>query len=115
MKRVLPLILVLVLAPCAVAALPADGGDKYQLHVVLRCGAHSWLGDQFRDDLKNDLTGILQDAFGGMADVKVIDLKKLPPADLDPFLKDFQTRGFAALDVPRELTGVKLHFLQLDF
>src|SRR5262245_1930118 len=115
MKRVVSLLAVLFLSAPAPAALPPDANEKYPLTVVVRCGAHNWLGDQFRDDLRNDLTGILQDALGAMADVKVVDLKKDLPAETDPLWKDFSAKGFAALDVPRDLTGVKTHFLRVDF
>src|SRR5438067_256049 len=115
MKRVLCLLVVLVSTQAAPAALPPDGNEKYRLNVVVRCGAHNWLGEQFRDDLRNDLTGILQDALGPMADVRVIDLKKTSAGDVDPLWRDFEAKGFAALDTPRELTGAKTHFLRVDF
>src|SRR5262249_47507647 len=115
MKRVVSLLAVVMLTQSAFAALPPDGSEKYRLQVVIRCGAHNWLGDQFRDDLRSDLTGILQDALGGMAEVKVVDLKKVAATEMDPFWKDFETKGFAALDTPHDLTGVKTHFLRVDF
>src|SRR5262249_35819773 len=51
----------------------------------------------------------------GMAEVKVVDLKKAPANEMDPFWKEFETKGFAAIDTPRDLTGVKTHFLRVDF
>jgi hypothetical protein len=115
MKRILPLLVVLTLCSPAVAALPPEGNSKYQLQVVFKCGAHLWLGDQFRDDLRNDLAGILRDALGSMADVRVFDLKKVPAAEMDPFWKSFDSKGFSALDAPRELNGIKTHFVRVDF
>src|SRR5438552_980644 len=88
MKRVLCLLAVLISSQSALAALPPDGNEKYRLTVVVRCGAHNWLGEQFRDDLRNDLTGILQDALGPMAEVRVADLKKAPPVEVDPLWKE---------------------------
>ena len=115
MKRLLPVMLVL-LAPLTVrAALNPETDKKYQLEVVLKCGAHNWLGDQFRNDLRSDLAGILQDALGGMADVTVVDLRKVPVAEWKPLWKEFESHGFAALDKARELNGVKTHFLRIDF
>src|SRR5207244_2386696 len=35
--------------------------------------------------------------------------------EVDPLWKDFEAKGFAALDTPRDLTGVKTHFLRVDF
>ena len=32
----------------------------------------------------------------------------------DSVVQDFAAKGFAALDAPRDLTGVKTHFLRLE-
>ena len=115
MNRLLPAVLVLFSPLTAYAALNPEADKKYQLEVVLHCGTHNWLGEQFRNDLRSDLAGILQDALGGMADVTVIDVRKVPVAEWKPLWKEIEARGFAALDSSQELTGVKSHFLRIDF
>jgi hypothetical protein len=115
MKRLVP-VLLLALAPAAVhAQIDPQTNQPYDLSVVLKCGAHNWLGKQFRDDLRNNLAGMLQDALGPMAAVKVFDLKETPADQWQPLWKQFDAKGFAALDGPKELGGVKTHFLRVDF
>jgi len=73
------------------------------------------LGEQFRDDLRADLAGILKDALGPMADVAVVDLKKVPANDWQPLWRDAEAKGLAGLEVVPDLNGVKTHFLRVDF
>src|SRR5437763_724457 len=115
LKRLLPALTVLLLPLTARAALNPELDKKYQLQVVVKCGTHNWLGGQFRADLRSDLAGILADALGGMADVTVVDLKAVPPAQWQPLWRDVAARGFSALDVPQPLTGGKTHFLHVDY
>jgi hypothetical protein len=97
------------------AALNPEADKPYQLQVVIRFGSHSWLGEQFRDDLRRDLGGMLKDAVGGIAEVTVIDLKKVPANEWQPIWKEADTRGLAELKPAAELTGIKTHFLRVDF
>src|SRR5262245_19800838 len=115
MNRMLALV-ALLLAPLAVRAQPDAETDKpYDLQVVLRTGAHNWLGKTFRGDLRTNLAGMLTDALSSMANVSVVDLKETPRDQWQPLWTEFETKGFAALDIPQELTGGKTHFLNVDF
>jgi hypothetical protein len=115
MKRTLALV-ALLLAPLAVHAQPDAETDKpYELQVVLRFGAHNWLSKTFRDDLRANLAGMLTDAFGSAANVSVVDLKDVPREQWQPLWTEVETRGFGALDSAQELTGIKTHFVRIDF
>jgi hypothetical protein len=115
MNRTLALV-ALLLAPLAVRAQPdADADKPYDLQVVLRTGAHNWLGKTFRDDLRTNVAGMLTDALSSMANVSVVDLKETPRDQWQPLWTEFEAKGFAALDTPQELTGIKTHFLTVDF
>jgi hypothetical protein len=96
---------------------PADtsSGQQYKLRVLLRCGAHNWLSDQFRADLCANLASTLQAALGGMADVEVLDLKKTPDSSWEKWWRDVDTRGLTVLDSVAAPTGDKTHFLRVDF
>ncbi len=115
MKRFASLVLLALVPAAACAQNDSELTQPYDLQVVLKCGAHNWLGKQFRDDLRNNLAGMLQDALGPMAKVSVVDLKDFPPDQWQPLWKEFDAKGFAALDGTQELNGAKTHFLRVDF
>lgn len=115
MRRALPLLAILLLPVAAHAQVDTEMDRPYELNVVLRCGAHNWLGKQFRTDLRSNLAGMLSDALGPMADIKVIDLKELPADQWQPLWKEVDTRGLDVLDSPREGGSGKTHFLRVDF
>ena len=115
MKRLVPVLLLALLPTAVHAQIDPELNQPYDLRVVLKCGEHNWLGKQFRDDLRNNLAGMLQDALGPMAAATVVDLKETAPDQWQPLWKQFETKGFAALDGPQDLGGFKTHFLRVDF
>jgi hypothetical protein len=123
MKRILPLLAAFIFPAAALAEQP--DADVYDLQVVLRFGAHNWLGRHYREDFAANLKGMLTDALGPMAKVSVTDMKTVPPASYSQLWKDVDLKGLAALDRPVETagsksravegTGVKTHFVFVDY
>lgn len=103
------------LATSARAQVDAETNQPYDMRVVIKCGAHNWLGKQFRDDLRNSLHGMLQNALGAMGKITVVDLKDTPADQWEPLWRDFDAKGFAVLDGPVDLTGMKDHFIRVDY
>ena len=115
MKRLLALLLLVLLPWPALAGLDAESKEKYQLKVVLQCGAHNWLNESFRGDLRSNLAATLQDALGGMATVEVIDARSVPSDKWPQLWKDVALKGLAALDSAQSNSADKIHFLRVDF
>ncbi len=115
MKRLVPVFLLALVPAPLPAQTDAELNQPIELRVVLKCGSHNWLGKQFRDDLRNNLAGMLQDALGPMAAVSVYDLKETPADQWQPGWKQFDAKGFAGLDGPQDLDGAKTHYLRVDF
>lgn len=119
MRKWLCLITLFAATPTALPQERASGTDltrKYRLRVLLRCGAHNWLSEQFRADLCGNLGSTLQDALGGMADVEVSDLHKVAPDQWQKWWRDVDAKGLAAIEtVSTDATGDKTHFLRIDF
>jgi len=115
MRKLLCLALLFAFSVPALAQESANPNQKYKLRVLLRCGAHNWLSDQFREDLRGNLASTLQDALGEMAEVEVLDLKKTPEAQWEKWWREVDAKGLAALDSISEPTGDKTHFLRIDF
>lgn len=114
MKKLLCVVTFLALAVPVLAQTP-DADSRYSLRIILRCGAHNWLSDQFRDDLRGNLASTLQEALGGMANVEVIDLKTTPDAKWEKWWRDVDVRGLTYLDSVTDATGDKSHFLRIDY
>lgn len=83
--------------------------------VVVAVKPHPLLTPDFRERLKRDLLAALQPGLGAVGTVEVIDLAELPRDKWDPLLQQFDDKGFAALDAPRDLTGAKTHFLRVEY
>jgi tetratricopeptide (TPR) repeat protein len=113
MKRILAIATVLVLSTTALAEQPSS--DVYDLQVVLRFGAHNWLGQQFRDEVRESLRGMLTDGLGTAANVNVINPKGTPAESWPTLWKEADAKGLSALDGQQELTGVKTHFVFIDY
>lgn len=88
---------------------------KYVWRIVLKTQSHPLLSHTFREQLKRDLEASLQPALGELGKVEVIDLAELPRDRWDPLWQQFDDKGFAALDAPRDLTAVKTHFLKVEY
>src|SRR5207253_6582865 len=97
-------------------AAPLDPELKtpYLWRVVIQTRPHPLLTASFRDQVRRDLLAALQPAMGNLGVVDVIDLAEVPRDRWDPLRQQFDDKGFAALDAPRDLTGVKTHFLRIE-
>lgn len=82
--------------------------------VVVQTRAHPLLTPAFRDGLRRDLLAALQPAVEPLGTVEVVDLNDVPRDRWDPLWQQFDDKGFAALDAPRDLSGVKTHFLRVE-
>src|SRR5262245_56629256 len=103
--------LVVFLGLVGVSGLRAEAVEStkpYRLRVVLDVGKHRVLTDVFREQLRRELRDGLQASFGALAQVEV--------ADTHPRLAEVRRDGLkAALDRWHYLTGVKTHFVLVDF
>ena len=97
------------------AGLDAEAAVPYQWRIVIQARPHPLLTPPFRDQLRRDLLAALQPGLGALGTVEVIDLDALPRDKWDALWQQFDDKGFAALDAPRDLTGVKTHFLRVEY
>lgn len=81
--------------------------------VVVKTEPHPLLTASFRAKVARDLVAALQPSIGPLGTVEVIDLDDALAGKADALVQDFAAKGFAALDAPRDLTGVKTHFLRI--
>lgn len=95
----------------AFAQLDPEPKQPYRWRVVLAVEPHPLLTPAFRDRLTRDILAALQPRLGALGTVEVIDLGALPRDEWEPLWQQFDGKGFAALDAPRDLTGAKTHFL----
>lgn len=102
------------IAVFAQPALDAEPTAPYQWRIVIQTRPHPLLTPAFRDGLRRDLLAALQPALGPLGTVEVFDLDSVPPGDREALWQEFMEKGFAALDAPRDLTGVKTHFLRIE-
>jgi tetratricopeptide (TPR) repeat protein len=113
-RLVLAVTVALAAAAPARAQLDAEPKQPYLWRVVLAAKPHPLLTAELRDRVRRDIVAALQTGLGPLGAVEVID-----PADArdrgEPLWQQFEDRGFAALDAPRDLTGVKTHFLKLEY
>ena len=87
----------------------------YPLRIVLQARPHPVLTPDFRHRLANDVRDALAAGLGPLASIEVIDLDDVPRDKWEPLWQQFADKGFAALDDPRELSGVKTHFLRIEY
>lgn len=102
-------------APPAAAPLDPEAKSPYLWRVVLQVRPHPLLTPAFRDQLQRDIVAALQPGLGGLGAVEVIDLADVPRDRWDPLWQQFDDKGFAALDTPQDLSGVKTHFLRVEY
>lgn len=109
-------VLVLVGGPAsAQPSLDPEVNGQLLWRIVVKTEPHPLLGPSFKDQVKRDLMAALQPAIGGLGTVDVLDLEDALAGKADALVQDFHAKGFTALDAPRDLTGVKTHFLQIDY
>lgn len=85
--------------------------------VVLAVKPHPQLTPEVRDRLKRDIVATLQPGLGNLGAVEVIDLGDAanhPRDRWEALWVQFDDKGFAALDTPRDLSGAKTHFLKVE-
>ncbi|HEY1190357.1 MAG TPA: tetratricopeptide repeat protein [Gemmata sp.] len=98
----------------ALAQLDPEPKQPCQWRVVVSVKPHPLLTPDFRERLKRDILAALQPGLGALGAVEVIDLADLPRDKWEPLWQQFDDKGFAALDAPRDLTGAKTHFLKVE-
>lgn len=101
------------LAP--VSALDAESKTAYELKVVVRFADHPHFTPHYRSEFRKELQGALQAALGPLGNVQVIDLKNVDPTKWEPVWKLAAEKGLTALEQYVEVTGVKTHFLNVDY
>ena len=122
MKRILTVVAALLASTTVLAEQPSS--DSYDLQVVLRFGAHNWLGSKFREVVRESLAGMLADALGTTGSVNVIDLQKIQPNTWPTLWKEVDGKGLGALQPESTgekkgkaltLPGGKTHFVLIDY
>ena len=101
-------------APAAAATPDPEANVPYTWRVVVQTRPHPLLTPAFRDALRRDLVAALPPALGPLGTVEVVDLAATPRDRWEPLWVQFDDAGFPALDAPRDLTGVKTHFLRVE-
>jgi hypothetical protein len=104
------LALLFVCCPLSVARAGLDPQleQPYKLKVVLRIAEHRLLTDVFKDRIEQELRDSLQGGFGDLAEVEVVRMHAK--------LKEIEEKGLQqALDGWKEITGIKTHFVLIDF
>lgn len=116
-RLVLAALFVLVATAPARAQLDPEPKQPYLWRVVVKTNAHPLVTAEFRDRLKRDVVAALQTGLGTLGAVEVFDLADpaLPRDKWEPLWQQFDEKGFAALDAPRDLTGAKTHFLRVEY
>jgi tetratricopeptide (TPR) repeat protein len=119
MMRLAVLTSLVVAVPASAATLDSQAKDAYRWRVILKTGKHPVLGPAFREQVGREVRAALQGSVGPVAAVDLVDLAREPVEGWEPLWKEFVERGWPALDpdprAGRELTGVKTHFLTIDF
>lgn len=95
------------------AQIEAESKQPYLWRVVLSAKPHPLITPELRERVRRDVVAALQTGIGPLGTVEVIDLATT--RDREPLWQQFEDKGFAALDAPRDLTGAKSHFLRLDY
>ncbi|MCI0464676.1 MAG: hypothetical protein L0Z62_47740 [Gemmataceae bacterium] len=97
----------LAVIPSARADLDPELKTPYDLRVVLAVAEHRLLTTTFREQLERELRGHLQATYGKLARVEVTGAHR--------FLKEVRSRRLQALDSLDDMSGVKSHFILLDY
>jgi tetratricopeptide (TPR) repeat protein len=99
----------------ASAQLDPQPKTPYLWQIVLKVQPHPLLSATFRQQLKRDLEAALQPALGPLGAVEVKDLAELSRDKWEPLWQQFEDKGFAALEAPRDLNAAKTHFLRIEY
>lgn len=99
----------------AFAQLDPQSKTPYLWRVVLKVQPHPLLSPTLREQVRRDLQAALQPTIGALGAVEVVDLAETSRDLWDPLWQQFDDKGFAALETPRDLSGVKTHFLKLEY
>ena len=89
--------------------------QPYELRIVVRHGAHTWLARPFREEFRRHLSEMLTNALGAMVRLEVIDLRDIPRNEWRPSWREIDSRGLNALDSIRFSEPGKTHFLTVDY
>lgn len=114
-RMALAAIVALLTQAPAPAQLDPESKQPYQWRVVVSVRPHPLLTPDFRERLKRDVLAALQPGLGALGAVEVVDLADLARDKWEPLWQQFDDKGFAALDAPRDLTGAKTHFLRVEY
>lgn len=95
--------------------LEAEVKTPYLWRVVLHAAEHPALGGVVRQQIERDILAALQPALGRLGTVEVVDLSQTPREKWEPLWQHYEDKGFAGLEAVRELTGIKTHFLRIDY
>lgn len=113
-KLVLAAVVALLAGAPARAQLDPEPKQPCLWRVVVSVKPHPLLTPDLREKLKRDILAALQPGLGALGTVEVIDLADLARDKWEPLWQQFEDKGFAALDAPRDLTGAKTHFLKVE-
>jgi hypothetical protein len=106
----------LLVFPAVTPAQKISADDEpYDLQIVVRHGAHTWLGRPFRDEFRRNLLAMLTDAFGPMAQIRIVDMREVPKDQWPALWRDIDRRGLKALDSATPTETGKRHFVTIDF
>ncbi|MBM3981406.1 MAG: hypothetical protein FJ304_14190 [Planctomycetes bacterium] len=107
----------LVAAAPVRAQLDPEPKQGYLWRVVIATKPHPLVTPEFRERVKRDVVAALQTGIGNLGAVEVFDLADPALTDdrWEPLWRQFNEKGFAALDAPRDLTGAKTHFLRIEY
>jgi hypothetical protein len=97
--------------------LDPESKTPYTWRIVLHAKPHPLLGTTFRGQVRREVIAALQPALGPLGTVEFVDLADVPKDRWDPLWRQFDERGWPALDFTgaRELDGVKSHFIRLEY
>ena len=113
-KLTLAAVVVLLGGAPALAQLDPEPKQPCLWRVVVSVKPHPLLTPDLRERLKRDILAALQPGLGNLGTVEVIDLTDLARDKWEPLWQQFDDKGFASLDAPRDLTGAKTHFLKVE-
>lgn len=105
---------VAVAQPPQPPALDPEASHPGVWRVVVLTAPHPLLTPAFRDRLRRDLLAALPAAAHPVATVEVLDLADVPRPQWDPMWVQAEAKGLAALDGPRDLTGVTTSVLRVE-
>jgi tetratricopeptide (TPR) repeat protein len=95
--------------------LDAEVKTPYLWRVVCHVAEHPALGEGVRQQIERDILAALQPALGPLGTVEVVDLSRTPREKWEPLWQQYEDKGFAGLEAVREVTGIKTHFLRIDY